>query len=280
MFPAQPLDACGYKFDQMDMLTFPSGMLSFDSIRLPILYQCEEWIACSKPASLAMTEKETRADSHNYQNLIQAIRQRIAERVPSFQEAFPAGWGAVYYLEQCCGGVVLFARSAQSLSELRESYGSYRWKFRFLLFTRKSPPDPSLTCDLPIALKKKSAIGYISHRSGKKAVTQFQRLGETERLQVWQAELAYLRATQIPLHATESGLSIAGEDRFEENNEVISRKDLPGKRRPGDERNILWPYPAYYLSEIELPGGIKIESPLPKIFQRLVDHKTNYPDYS
>jgi len=250
-------------------LTFPSGILCGDSLRLPILSLTDDWVALEKPSHISMTEKELGLESDNTASLIQAIRQRIEEKTPSFLSLFKDGWGSVYYLEKTCGGVILLARSADSLARLKHQYGSYLWKIRFTLFTRKSPTEECVICQLPVATSALSPISFVSHRKGKKASTTFTCMGRMENLQMWTAELSYIRTLQIPLHAAESGLHLAGENRYGSESDPITRRDLPGNRRPGDERNILWKDPAYFLSDLELEDGTKIHSTPPKIFQKL-----------
>jgi len=250
-------------------LTFPSGALSPDPVRLPIIAHTEEWVACEKPAFVSMTEKETSKQEDGSVNLIQAIRNRIEVGVPSFQNFFQDGWGPVYYLEKVCGGVILLARSADALASLKHRYGSNLWKLQFTLFTRNSATEETFACDLPIATRISSDLSFVSHRKGKKARTVFTRLGKRDHLEMWRAELTYARTLQIPLHAAESGLKIAGENRYGHTNAPITRRDLPGNRRPGDERNVLWKDPAYFLSNLEFEDGRKIQSEQPKIFQKL-----------
>ncbi|MBC2600750.1 RluA family pseudouridine synthase [Puniceicoccus vermicola] len=194
-----------------------------------------------------------------------ALRSRIEENSPTYKSLLGDGATAAYSLP--CGGPVVFAGSRESLSLLREDYGSNHWTFRFLLLTRGGPAEDDITCDLPVAVHNTKPQSLISHTTGKRAQTRFQRIIRGETLELWEAKTDFLRPDQIRLHASEIGLPIAGESLYGEH-EPISRPDLPGTRKPGGRGFILFPGPAIHLHQLSAPllGDQPFTSKPPKSF--------------
>ncbi|MGE9290583.1 MAG: hypothetical protein ACQKBT_06320 [Puniceicoccales bacterium] len=218
------------------------------SLRIAILGAGEYWATLDQPSPVG---EGTVAPAEATASLQQILRNRLQEEVAAYRSLLGKGATAVYNLP--CGGPVIYAGSRDTLSALREEYGSSHWTFRFLLLTRGGPPQESIDCDLPVAVHNTEDRSLISHTTGKRASTRFQRILRGESLELWEAQTHFLRPDQIRLHAAEVGLSIAGESLYG-THEPISRPDLPGNRKPGGRGFVLYPAPAVHLAELIAPS--------------------------
>lgn len=235
------------------------------SQRFPILLAGSTWAVVDQTTPPISTDGAC-AD------LAAVLKNRLRDDPPpSLAKLFPFPPAAIYDLP-CSGPTVLTSdRSISSL--LREDYGSNQWRFTFLLFTRSSPNQAELFCDLPIARHFEENRALVSHRTGKKAQTSFRRIGLGKTLQLWEAATTYLRPDQIRVHAMECGLSIAGETLYTES-DPLNRADLPGTRKPGGSTHILFPGPAIHLASLNAPSLRKepFQSAPPKPMLRWISH--------
>lgn len=184
--------------------------------------------------------------------------------------------GLVYDLPYNIGGLLLIPRTPSDTCELRNSYGSDRFKFGFELLStstkleKKSP----IICKLPIAKHKTKNLHLISHTTGKKAQTKFKFIESIGRFEHWSAICSYLRDEQISLHAYEMGINILGDEKYA-CCPVPSFRELKRNFKDNRKENNKFPYygPAIYLNMLELPDGQKIQINLSKklsVFMKLL----------
>lgn len=230
-----------------EFLSLPPGRWGPKACRIAVVARSDTFVVLDRPHPPAEVHRSTEASARAFEQALRAQR----EESPAAARILREPPHAIYHPE--CGGPVVFALGRQACARLREEYGSFRWEFRFLLLVRQAPPESRLACDLPVALHRSEPRSLVSHRSGKKASTVFQRIGGSEGIQLWQAETSYLRPDQIRLHAAECGLGVAGENLYGQT-PPLSRADLPGKRRPGGARHVLLDGPALHLIHLRAPS--------------------------
>lgn len=236
-------------------------------VALAVCARGEGWAVLDQPSPSTATVPLPEGPTKRLESVLAG---RVAAGVRAIRSLFPQRPKAVFAHPH--GGPVPFASSKETLSRLREEYGSYRWEFRFLLLARTGPGDDSARCDLPVAVHRDGTRSLVSHRTGKRASTRFVRLARGPGLELWEARTDYLRPDQIRLHAAETGIAVAGEGLYAEA-APVSRADLPGRRRPGGPRHVLFPEPAVHLASLAAPafGDDPVRSSPPRAFAKWIE---------
>jgi 23S rRNA-/tRNA-specific pseudouridylate synthase len=121
----------------------------------------------------------------------------------------------------------------------------------------------------------------VSHRTGKKAETDFRRLQTRGRYSLWEATTSYARLHQIPIHATEVGLNIVGDRRYAREPEIyLSQLKRSFRLKRAETERSLYTGPAMFLAQIKFPlpdGGEQIvQCPAPKRFDALLKSLARY----
>jgi 23S rRNA-/tRNA-specific pseudouridylate synthase len=114
----------------------------------------------------------------------------------------------------------------------------------------------------------------VSHHTGKKASTRFNRTESFGRTQLWEATTDYGRLHQIRLHGAECELGLLGESIYSKTPLVYLSQLKRRFRRSGKPERPIYPHLALHLSRVELraPGvtGWTVEALLPKGFEVLI----------
>jgi hypothetical protein len=239
----------------------PPGEWTDRSLRIPILREGKGALALGQPLPpRELPEPPTRL-------LARLYRERVATPDPG------ALWSPVYDLPT--SGPIVLARDRESRGRLRDSYGSGHWTLSFLLLVREAPDplgDDRLTCELPVARHRREPRSLVSHRTGKKARTDFRKVVHAGTLALWEARTDFLRPDQVRLHAAELGLAICGENVYG-SVPPLSRADLPATRRPGGREHVLLNQPAYHLQSVQVPelGAEPVVSPAAKPLRKWIE---------
>lgn len=255
-------------------LGFPAPLLGMEPVRLPVLMDSGDCIALAKPQGVLI-----QADSWfpRCPVLVEAIRHQAAEGKPEFERLGigPEGLRAVHDLDPEIWGPVLFARGREQGDALRSAYGSSAFEFTFIFLTRasgRSGEETAVECDLPIARHRTKPKILVSHTTGKKALTRFDKIGNMGRYELWMAKTDFPRRHQILLHAAESGIPVLGDRIYAGDKPLLLSRFKRNYRTKQDlEERPLYDGPACYLSRIQLGAHVDLTSPEPPRWKGLVN---------
>lgn len=255
---------------------FPAPLLGVDPIRLPVLYDDGELLALAKPPGVLVQQDSWYP---RLPVLIEAIRYQAEREKPEFVKLGigKAGLWAVTDLDPECAGPLLLTRSRDTAEDLKNQFGSASLHFTFKLLTPSTPDKDMLECDLPLARHGRLPRMLVSHTTGKTSRTTFSREAEVGAYTLCSARTRFPRRHQVLLHAFECGLPVLGDRIYAKSSPVmLSRlKRDYHFRRDQDERP-LYDGPAYYLSELEIPGQAVISMPPPPRWPGLVKQLQKY----
>ena len=257
-------------------LGFPYPLLGMESMRLPILFDDGDRIVIEKPQGVLVQQDGWYP---RLPVLVEAIRYQAAVGKPDLGKLGIGedGLWAVTDLDPECHGPVLFARTREAADELRNALGSGSFTFIFQLLAEAGQETESRECDLPLARHGRLPRMLVSHTTGKKASTVFHAAGRAGRYTCFEARTAFPRRHQILLHAAESGLPVLGDRLYARSHPLLlSRFKRDYRPRKDREERPLYDGPAYFLRELDLGEGARIEAPFPPKWEALVKQLVKY----
>lgn len=215
-----------------DFISFPPGYLGNRPEKFPLIANDERLFAINKPAGLAAFQHEW---TLGRPDISMALRRELLNEKPQLANLGVQGLFRAYNLDAELSGALVFAKTEETETLLKNAVGSSQVVFRFHLLATVETEEREIHCDLPLAPHFNGKRMVVSHRSGKKAQTQFRYLRSYGRYQLWEAEASLLRVHQIRIHAAESGLNVIGEDLYSDGGEIylsrIKRDYMCGKGR-------------------------------------------------
>lgn len=180
--------------------------------RLAVAYDRDGILALLKPTGILVTQDNWYP---RLPVLVEAIRWQAEQGKPELQRLGigPEGLWALHGLDPELAGPVLFARERAAAEAWRNSIGSDKVCFQFGLIAASAGAQvEACECELPVARHATARRVLVSHTTGKRARTQFERVGGLPRgLALWQAQTTQNRLHQVRLHAYEVGLRTVGD---------------------------------------------------------------------
>lgn len=177
-----------------------------EKLKLQILYKNKGILAVEKPKNILI-------DAYPWFPAVDSIIYNLKEEVArgklkdfQFQNIY-----GIYALEPEVTGVALIATDKESMTYLRNEFGSDKMIFKFILISKGTAKGDSMICELPVAKHSRENRVLVSNKTGKKSKTEFKLLASQGGYQIWEAQTTYLRMHQIRLHAMECGIVILGE---------------------------------------------------------------------
>lgn len=247
----------------MKKITFAEFTLTEDPVTLPVIYFNDSILAIEKPAHLNITAHPWYPF---YPALTKAIQQEITNQRPLFTENAINEIHATHHLDSEASGVTILTTTAEKASELRNVMGSSLCTFHYLFLAKEKQTDiPSeFTCELPIANHSTENHTLVSHKTGKKTLTHFQKITQEGLYSIWKASTTYNRLHQIRLHAFENGLYIVGDPIYGNEPEIFVSALKKRYKNKGDApESSLYQGTHLHLQTITLPNNITISAPLP-----------------
>ncbi len=254
---------------------FPPPLLGESPIRLPILCQAGGLSFLNKPPGIvaARSPREPRDE-----NIETALRIQIDRQKPELCRLGFTSGRVLFPLPTECSGVLPVIHDADQVEFWTNAYGSGQLALHFFIIALHSDLPDEQVCELPIATHFETGGALISHRTGKKSHTRFERIERHHRFDFWNATIMFLRLDQIRLHAFEVGLAIPGENIYlppGATNPVPapSLADLQRRLRKPTRaaREPIHPFPHIHLESLILPDGNFINAPLPGSLQQVRD---------
>lgn len=258
------------------MLSFPPNTLRAEATLLPVIFRGRGVVALAKPAGVP-------ADDHPWNaagtpTLCGELRKRLALKIASAEALGLKRPAAVAAPDADCSGATLLAdRDGGALEFWRNALGSERLAFRFLLLSRAAPGAPdAFTCALPVAAHFSEARALVSHTTGKKSATRFERLEKLGAWEIWRAETTLPRPHQVRLHAAESGIPAVGDALYGGASAVLVSELRPKRRLNKGEDKVFYAAPCVHLAEIApcgelgVPAFSGVVAPTPNGFETLL----------
>lgn len=235
-----------------DFIGFPPPLLGEEPHRLPVYGVHEGLLAMEKPPGVV-------PDAHPWYPQAPSLAAGInAQAKTGKPELEPLGLEqvfAVHPLDAEISGITLLALSKEAAAHWREVIGSRKLMFHFSLAvqpgqTKASGPG---AVDLPLVSQGEQCCQRVSHRKGRKCLTEFRPRHILKPLPLWEAKTDFLRWHQVRLHAFEFGLGVSGES-FYARVPPLRRVDLKTNLQGAWARRPLYPGLAMRLHKIEGPG--------------------------
>lgn len=239
-------------------------------MRLSVLAETENWLALDKPAAVG-----TRAHPWSEAaDLDSALNVQLEAGKPELLRTGANLFGSVYALEPEISGVALFAKHREALADLRNRFGSGECRFTFLFVSARQPEAPAeFQADAPLLPHRVKPKMIPSSAKGKKALTTFTRLADTDRgWTLWEARADFFRLHQIRAHAAVHGIPVLGDALYGAVTVPTVRELQPRARRTDLNATVFEGMPIH-LSRVQLASAedtLAIESALPKHFKLLL----------
>ncbi len=251
-----------------EAIGFPPPLLGERPHRLPVLAAGPGWLALDKPSGCLI-------DAHPWNqdvpSLVAGLRMQAEAGKP---ELAPLGIEtpyATHYLDVEATGVTLIATNREVRGVLKEVIGSAQAKFTFHFVARQAPNEETLACSLPVGEDANVPRAAIECKLGKKAHTDFRRLGRCGGLSLWEATTTFPRPQQVRVHALTSGFKICGEELFS-NEGIVTAGELNPRVRGSAAGRVVFAGLALRLVELNLDNGearLDIAAPAPKAWRAL-----------
>jgi len=251
---------------------FPTPLLGNAPLRLPVAEIGEGLLALALPGGLL-------SEAHPFYgkrvSVIAALQAQLRASKPELERLGLEVAKAINFIEPEVSGLLLVGINKAGVEQWRNVFGSRQLTFTYEFVAAANPELPGeLVCELPIARHKQEARMLISHKTGKKSRTAFQRIAEQEGYCLWEAKMDLPRMHQVRLHAAEVGLAIPGEQLYGQC-EQLTWAALKGRSARG-QVGVIVDRPLIHLARIEGGAGFSeieaaVEGPMGRLWQSFVE---------
>ena len=252
-----------------NLIGFPPGLLGDAPLRMSIVGETDAWIAVEKPAGVGVRAYPWDA---GVPDMDAALNQQLQAGKPELVKLGASLFGSAYYLDPAVSGVALFAKSRDSLAELRNRVGSAELRSRFWFVAKAGAAGGAreVVADAPLLAHNTKPKMIPSTAKGKKANTEFKLLSESELgWALWEATTSFLRPHQVRVHAAVHELSILGDVLYGGPEAPLLSVLLPNKRTSGI-RYPVFSGLALHLREVVMPNSgeeASLRAELPRHFR-------------
>jgi len=240
--------------------TIPANMARRDQTPLPaVLYEDDHLLALDKPSGLLIAPDRWDKD---LPNLMQVVHERLD---PEYANA--------HRLDRDASGVVLLAKHAEALRDLRRQFDAHGVGKCYVALTRPAPIQSAGEISKPLAADP-ARLGRMRVSSkGKESITHY------EVLENWNRRYALLRLIpltgrthQLRVHIAQLGCPILGDAFYGDGRGLLLSEFKPGYKHTGAVERPLIGRLALHAQSLTFrhPATgqeLTIESPLPKDFQ-------------
>ncbi len=221
-------------------------------IPLVILYEDDQVVVIDKPAGMVVHP----AFGHTSGTLVNAVLARWPE-VASFST--PERAGIVHRLDKETSGVILIAKSAPALDQLRAQFKGRDVEKRYVALVEGMPQTPEGLIDAPIGRDPNQRKRMAVTRDGRPATTEYHVIETYAHHSLLDVFPKTGRTHQIRVHLAFIGCPVVGDNVYG-----------PRKQRIKMKRHFLHAAAITFT----LPGSDKrltVESPLPASLQNILD---------
>jgi len=252
-----------------NLIGFAPGLLGDAPVRMSIVGETDAWIAVEKPAGVAVRAYPWDA---GVPDMDAALNKQLQAGKPELVKLGASLFGSAYYLDPAVSGVALFAKSRDSLAELRNCVGSAELRYRFWFVAKAGAAGGAreVVADAPLLAHNTKPKMIPSTAKGKKAKTEFKLLSESGLgWALWEATTSFLRPHQVRVHAAVHELSILGDVLYDGPEAPLLSVLLPNKRTSGI-RYPVFSGLALHLREVVVPNSgeeASLRAELPRHFR-------------
>jgi len=214
------------------------------AIPLRVLYEDDDVAVVDKPAGMVTHP----ARGHAEGTLVNAALSRWPQ-IAAFGEADRAG--IVHRLDKDTSGVILIAKTAAALDNLRAQFQARTVHKRYLALVEGTPPTPEGVIDAPIGRDERQRKRMAVVRDGREAVTEYRLLEEYAEYSLLEVLPRTGRTHQIRVHLAFVGDPVVGDMVY-------------GRRKQGIKMKRHFLHAASITFEQPRTGElVTVESPLP-----------------
>ncbi len=223
-----------------------------EPIPLMVLYEDDGVAAVDKPAGMVVHP----AYGHDSGTLVNAVLARWPQTA-TFSPADRAG--LVHRLDKETSGVILIAKTAAALEDLRRQFKERAVQKRYVALVEGTPNTPDGLIDAPIGRDPKQRKRMAVTRQGREAITEFRVVEHYQHFSLLDVFPRTGRTHQIRVHLTFIGHPVVGDG-------VYGRR----KQRIKLRRHFLH---AASITFVSPPSGqpVTVEAPLPVGLQNILD---------
>jgi 23S rRNA pseudouridine1911/1915/1917 synthase len=223
-----------------------------EAIPLVILYEDDQVVVIDKPAGMVVHP----AFGHTSGTLVNAVLARWPD-IARFST--PDRAGIVHRLDKETSGVIVIAKSAAALEELRAQFKAREVEKRYVALVEGTPPTPEGLIDAPIGRDPNQRKRMAVTRDGREAATEYRLIETYAYHSLLEAFPKTGRTHQIRVHLAFIGCPVVGDNVYG-----------PRKQRIKMKRHFLHAAAITFT----LSGSdrrVTVESPLPASLQNILD---------
>jgi 23S rRNA pseudouridine1911/1915/1917 synthase len=206
------------KGDKVTLSVYPDGHKTKSSCPFQVLYEDRNYIAINKPSGVLSVNLDDKSNNKNAYYLMQQYIKEIDPRDNIF---------IVHRIDRDTSGVLLFAKSLEVVDLLQASWNE-------LVKTREY----DAICEGIFTKKEGTKISYLvegdtklvysikDENIGKKAITHYKVINESNDLSLVRVKIDTGRKNQIRVHMLELGHGVVGDKKYHIKSNPISRLGL------------------------------------------------------
>ncbi|MFB4169636.1 RluA family pseudouridine synthase [Virgibacillus sp. JSM 102003] len=185
-------------------------------MNIPILYEDNHLLVVEKPVNIPVQE-----DPSGDRDMLSMLKADLKVRYNKPGNVFLA---LVHRLDRPVGGVMVFAKTSKAASRLSDSIRRKAFDKKYLAVARGNPPQKQARLE-HFLLKDRSEnkVSTVSSKrqEGKKALLDYEVIGEKEQLSLLLIDLHTGRSHQIRVQLSETGNPLFGDQKYGQN---VNRK--------------------------------------------------------
>lgn len=178
-------------------------------MEIPILYEDNHLLVVEKPVNIPVQEDRT-GDN----DLLTILKQDIKFRYNKPGDVF---LGLVHRLDRPVGGAMVFAKTSKAASRLSDVIRKQALDRKYLAVVRGTPPAKKGMLEhylVKDSRQNKVFTTSASNSSGKKAVLEYELVGQSGQLSLLSIRLHTGRSHQIRVQLSESGCPLYGDQKY------------------------------------------------------------------
>ncbi len=214
-----------------DFIGFPEGLILNKPVRLRVIENTDDWFVVNKPSFLS---SQVHPLDPKGLDITTGIHKQLKGGKKEFSRLGIKEAHFVCGPEYGIPGAVLYAKSRGASEFLRNALGSDQFLFDYQMVSQGVIEEDSVECSLPVALHKNEPRVLISHKTGKKAVTQFNKVAEAGKFSLWNMTSLAPRMHQMRVHPFELGLPVYGDTLYSGTDDAVSVEQTSRFRKNSD----------------------------------------------
>ncbi|SFB07298.1 23S rRNA pseudouridine1911/1915/1917 synthase [Lentibacillus halodurans] len=178
-------------------------------MEIPIIYEDNHLLVVEKPVNIPVQE-----DSTNDKDLLTMLKDDIKVRYQKPGNVFLA---LVHRLDRPVGGVMVFAKTSKAASRLSDAIRREAFEKRYLAVVRGSPSkDRGMLEDYLLKDHRENKVYVVSQKikKAKKAVLDYEVIGDSDGLSLLSINLHTGRPHQIRVQLASIGCPIYGDQKY------------------------------------------------------------------